>query len=85
MSEGQKIGEVTHYYKKPGVGIIQLRADVKLGDQLHFKGAYTDFIQRVDSMQIDHVAIESAEAKAEVAIRVDQRVRHGDSVFRITV
>lgn len=83
MVEGQHIGEVTHYYKKVGVGVVQLRADLKLGDQLHFKGAYTDFIQPADSLQVDHASVEQVSANSEVAIRVDQRVRRGDSVYRI--
>jgi hypothetical protein len=84
MDEGEHIGEVTHYYNKVGVGVIQLRADLHLGDELHFKGAYTDFVQKVDSMQVEHAAVEQAPAHSEVAVRVDQRVRHGDSVYRIT-
>ncbi len=83
MVEGEHIGKVTHYYKKVRVGVIQLRADLHLGDDLHFKGAHTDFVQKIDSMQVDHAAVEQAVAHSEVALRVDQRVRQGDSVYRI--
>jgi putative protease len=84
MVEGECIGAVSHYYKKVQVGVIQLHADLILGEELHFKGAYTDFMQKVDSMQVNHAAVEQAPAHSEVAIRVDQRVRHGDSVYRVT-
>jgi hypothetical protein len=83
MVEGEHIGEVTHYYKKVGVGVVQLRADLKLGDRLHFKGAYTDFMQLADSLQVDHAPVEQVPANSEVAVRVDQRVRRGDSVYRL--
>ncbi|MEJ2011123.1 MAG: hypothetical protein P8X64_02735 [Anaerolineales bacterium] len=82
MTEGDFIGEVTHFYKKIMVGVIQLRADLKLGEQIRFKGAHTDFAQRVESMQVEHENIEQANAGSEVAMKVDQRVRGGDSVYR---
>jgi translation elongation factor EF-1alpha len=83
MTEGDYIGEVTHFYKKVMVGVVQLRADLKLGEQVRFKGAHTDFVQRVESMQIEHENIEQASAGSEVAMKVDQRVRGGDSVYRM--
>ena len=83
MTEGEHIGEVTHYYKKVEVGILQLLADLKLGDHIRFKGAHTDFTQSVDSMQVEHENIEHATAGSEVALKVSARVRAGDSVYRL--
>jgi len=83
MIEGEQIGEVTHFYKKVMVGVLRLRADLELGAEVRFKGAHTDFTQRVDSMQVEHENIEHAAAGSEVAMKVDQRVRSGDSVYRV--
>jgi len=83
MAEDEHIGEVTHYYKKVEVGIVQLRADLELGEHIRFKGAHTDFTQRVDSMQVEHENIEHAAAGSEVALKVSARVRGGDSVYRV--
>lgn len=84
MAEGVRIGEVIHFYNKIQVGVLKLSEPVKLGDKLHFLGAHTDFLQEVRSMQIEHQPIEEAPAGSEVALKVDQRVRRGDSVFRIS-
>ena len=80
----QLIGTVTHYFAKPGVGVIQLVADVNVGDVLHFMGHTTDFEQTATSLQVEHGAVESAGAGAEIAIKVDERVRAHDQVYRVT-
>jgi translation initiation factor IF-2 len=85
MAESDYIGEVTHFYKKILVGVIRLRADLSIGDTIRFKGAHTDFTQQVESMQVEHENIESASAGSEVAMKVDQRVRGGDSVYRVSI
>lgn len=61
--------------------MIRLTHEISVGDSVHFLGSHTDIRQTVDSMQIEHDAIETAEAGAEVAIKVESRVRPGDSVF----
>lgn len=81
MTEGTRAGEVIHFYNKISVAVIELMEDVALGDTLHFLGAHTDFRQPVKSMQIEHEEVESASDGQEVAIKVKQRVRVGDSVF----
>lgn len=78
------VGTITHYFPKPEVGVIKLTAAVKLGDVLHFKGATTDFQQEIKSLQVDHGPVEGAEAGTEVAVKVSERVRGGDEVYRVT-
>jgi hypothetical protein len=77
------IGTITHYFPKPQVGVVKLTAGVKVGDNLRFCGHGADFQQTVASMQLDHVPVQAASPGAEVAIRLDQRVREGTQVFRI--
>lgn len=79
--EGKKIGVVTHFYDKIGVGIIKLDSEIKLGDKLKFKGNATDFEEDVSQMQFDHKDIETAKKGQEVGIKLSEKVREGDSVY----
>ncbi len=78
------IGTVTHYFPRPQVGVVRLTASIAVGDTLHFQGRSADFQQRVTSMEIEHARVETASAGAEIAIKVDQQVREGDKVYRVT-
>jgi hypothetical protein len=81
MSDGERIGEVTHYFGKINVAVVELEKELKVGDKVHFLGRHTDFQQEVASMQVEHEAILAGEAGSEVALKTTQRVRRGDSVF----
>ena len=83
MSE-ELIGTISHYFAKPQVGVMKLAASLKVGDTLRFSGHGAEFQQTVTSMQLDHVAVETASPGSEVAIKVEQRVREGTHVYRIT-
>jgi putative protease len=80
----QLVGTVTHYFAKPSVGVVQLVGEVNVGDVLHFLGHTTDFEQAASSLEVEHGAVDSAEAGAEIAIKVDERVRAHDQVYRVT-
>lgn len=84
MTNGERIGEVIHYYGKINVAVLRLSQSLKIGDSVHFLGRHTDFQQKITSMEIEHQAVSEVKAKKEVAVKVDQRVRRGDTVFRIT-
>jgi putative protease len=84
MMEGEKIGEVTHFYNRICVGVIELSGDIKIGDMIHFLGRSTDFRQEVESIQIEHEPVGEASAGTEVAVQVERRVRKGDKVFKLT-
>lgn len=78
-----RIGNITHYYGKISVAVIQLTGKIQIGDKVHFLGNSTDFYQDVTSLQIEHQSIEEASSGQEVAMKVDRRVRNGDKVFRL--
>lgn len=76
------IGVVTHYFPKVRAGVIKMtKGTLALGDMVHLKGHTTDFKQKVDSLQLDHVPIEKATEGQEVGMRVKSRVRQNDAVF----
>jgi len=78
------IGRITHYYSQVGVGIIELtEGALKVGDTIHIKGHHTDFTQTVDSMQIEHQSVAQAPKGKVVGIKVKEKVREHDQVFRV--
>ena len=80
---GVYIGEVTHYYNKISVAVLDLVEPIRVGDVVRIMGHTSDFQQRVRSLQIEHQAVEEAEPGQDVAIKVDERVRHDDKVYKI--
>jgi hypothetical protein len=79
-----RVGTVTHYFAKPNVAVLSLTSDVAVGSTLRFRGHGADFEQTVTSMQVDHAPVQSARAGTEVAIQVDQKVKAGTEVYRVT-
>ena len=77
------IGVVTHFYGNLEVAIIKFKIPVKVGEEVHFKGATTDFTQKIKSMQYDHKEIKSAKRGQEVGIKVSDKVREGDEVLEL--
>jgi hypothetical protein len=84
MAQQEKpIGRITHFYSHLSVGIIELTEDeLNVGDTIHIKGAHTDFSQTVDSMQLEHQSVIHADKGKSVGIKVKEKVREHDQVFR---
>jgi len=82
MKENQ-IGEVTHYYSHLEVAIVKFSRKVKVGEAAHFKGATTDFVEKIGSIQFDHKDIDEAKKGQEVGIKVSEKVRQGDKVYEV--
>jgi len=81
--EKEKIGEVFKYYPKIGVAAINLTAgSLQIGDQILIQGATTNLSQTVDSMEINKVKVNRAERGQSVGIKVADRVREGDIVYK---
>ncbi|OHD63114.1 MAG: hypothetical protein A2176_08415 [Spirochaetes bacterium RBG_13_51_14] len=82
--EEQKIGVVVKFFTKPSVAAIELTDGLlKVGDTIHIHGHSTDFQQRVDSMQIEHTVIQTADKGASIGIKVKDRVREHDVVYLV--
>ena len=80
-----EVGFVTHYFDRPHVAIVKMTAfDVKVGDQIHIKGAHTDLTETVASMEVEHQKIEVATPVVEFGLQVADRGRTGDRVFKVT-
>ena len=79
----EAIGRVEAYFSRVGVAAVQLSGTLSVGDTVHIRGHTTDLLQTVDSMEIDRQPVSEAGAGADVGIRVKERVRDGDHVYRI--
>jgi len=83
MSE-EIIGKVSDFFAHPVVAGIELTAALKVGDKIHLKGHTTDLEMTVDSMQINNEQVEEAKTGDSIGVKVSERVRSGDLVYKIT-
>lgn len=81
--EKEEIGEVTHYFTDISVGVIELSGELSVGDEISIEGATTDIQQEVESMQIEHEDVEEAGPGDAIGLKVKDRVREGDKVFKL--
>lgn len=77
-----EIGHITHFFSKISVAVIELTASLVVGDTIVVKGPTTDFEQRVESMQIEHNNVQQAEAGQSIGLKVADRVRENDTVYK---
>ena len=80
----EEVGKVNDFFARPVVAGIELTGTLKVGDKIHIKGHTTDMEMAVDSMQIDNVNVQEAKAGDSVGIKVADRVRRGDTIYRVT-
>jgi putative protease len=83
MAEAKtEIGKVTNFYSKISVAVVQLSSPVNVGDKILIKGDTTNFEQMIESMQIEHKNTPRAEAGQSIGLKVKDRVRPGDVVYK---
>ena len=80
----QEIGTVKDYFAKIGVAGIDLTGTLRVGDTIHIKGHTTDLEEMVESMQIEHEQVEEAKPGDAIGIKVPDRCRDGDTVYKVT-
>ncbi len=80
----QKVGEVMKFFSKPSVAAIKItEGELKIGDRIKFKGHTTDFEDQIQSMQIENQSVEKAGTGQLIGIKVKERVRERDIVYKI--
>ncbi|HOJ51709.1 MAG TPA: EF-Tu/IF-2/RF-3 family GTPase [Syntrophales bacterium] len=81
----EKIGEVVKFFAKPSVAAVKVVAgEIKVGDKIKIVGHTTDLTETIDSMEINNQKIQKAQAGDLIGIKVSDRVRPGDEVFKVT-
>ncbi len=80
----KEVGKVMDFFARPVVAGVELSAPIKAGDRIHIKGHTTDLEFTLDSLQIDNAVVNEANPGDDVGIKVSERVRRGDTVYKIT-
>lgn len=75
------VGRIVHYYPRIKVGVLELtNGEINLGDVIHIQGKQTNFVQTVNSIQIDHHNVNHADKGRRIGIEFKDRVRNHDQV-----
>jgi hypothetical protein len=82
MSE-ELVGKVVDFFSRPVVAAVELSGNLKVGDKVHIKGHTTELEFTLMSMQINNASVQQANANDSVGIKVADRVRKGDEVFKV--
>jgi len=81
---GERIGVVTHYYGNLLVAIVKLESGtLRVGDTIHIRGHTSDFSQRVESLQVEHAAVNEVGPNDDFGMKVVQHVREHDVVYKL--
>ncbi len=79
-----EVGKVSDFFARPVVAGIDMSGSLKVGDKIHIKGHTTDLELVINSMQIDNQNVTEAKQGQSVGIKVPDRVRQGDTVYKVT-
>ena len=79
----EKVGRIAHFYTKPSVAVVELSAALSKGDKIVIRGSTTNIEQAVDSMEIEHKQIPTAQAGQSIGMKVPGRVRENDIVYKV--
>jgi len=79
-----EIGDVSDFFARPVVAGITLTGTLNVGDKIHVKGHTTDLEMTVDSMQINNLNVTEGKSGDAIGVKVTDRVRAGDKVYKVT-
>ena len=80
-----EVGVIQHYFSNIGVAALEItNGEVVVGDTIHIKGHTTDLSTTIDSMQIEHETVPKAKKGDAIGIKVAEKVREHDKVFKVT-
>jgi len=75
------IGKIIHFYGQISVAIVELSAELKVGDEIHILGGNTDFNEVVESMQIEHQNVSKAKKGQTIGLKVKEKVHEDAKVY----
>lgn len=80
----EKIGEVVKFFAKPSVAAVKItEGELQVQDTIKIFGHTTDMTQVIDSMEVNNQKVDKAVAGDYIGIKVVDRVRPGDEVFKV--
>lgn len=82
--EGKLVGKISHYFSNIGVAVIDLLDVLNEGDTIRITGGEnTDFNQEVNSMEVDHKKVKTAQKGDSAGLKVNEKVREGYKVYKM--
>ncbi len=80
----EQVAIIVKFFAKPSVAALEITGGgIKVGDLLRYKGHTTDFTEQVTSMEVDNQSIEEAKVGDLVGLKVKERVRENDKVYKV--
>ena len=84
MAEEQ-VAVIVKFFAKPSVAALEvINGTIRKGDLLKYKGHTTDFTEEIASMEIDNQPMDEVKAGDLVGVKVKERVREGDKVYKVS-
>ena len=84
MAEEQ-VAVIVKFFAKPSVAALEVtNGTITKGDLLKYKGHTTDFTEEISSMEIDNQSVDEVKAGDLVGVKVKERVREGDKVYKVS-
>jgi putative protease len=80
----EEVGIVVKFFAKPSVAAINVtKGSIKKGDTLMYKGHTSDFTEQVESIEIDNQSVDEAKVGDMIGVKVKERVREKDIVYKV--
>lgn len=84
MAEEQ-VAVIVKFFAKPSVAALEVtNGTINKGDLLRYKGHTTDFTEEISSMEIDNESVDEVKAGDLAGVKVKERVREGDKVYKVS-
>ena len=80
----EQVAVIVKFFKKPSVAALEVtNGTIKKGDILRYKGHTTDFTEEISSMEIDNQVVDEVKVGDLVGVKVKERVRENDKVYKV--
>jgi putative protease len=80
----EEVGVIVKFFAKPSVAALKVtKGSIRKGDILKYKGHTTDFTEDVKTMEIDNQPVDEATVGDVIGIKVEERVREKDIVYKV--
>lgn len=80
----EQVAVIVKFFAKPSVAALEVTSGtIKKGDLLRYKGHTTDFTEEVRTMEVDNQSVDEAKQGDMVGVKVKERVRENDKVYKV--
>jgi U32 family peptidase len=80
----EQVAVIVKFFAKPSVAALEVtNGSIIKGDLLRYKGHTTDFIEEITSMEVDNQSVDEAKVGDLVGVKVKERVRENDKVYKV--